>query len=353
MREIVEGENNQSEHYNFQEEKSESEEYPDSKEDIELIYKTPGNSSLDPCPLYSLENLAGRLSGYKQAISLDDLVKVHPEVETGGRVRPRNCTAAEKVAVIIPFRSRFKHLYIMLHNVISLLQRQFVDARIFVIEQAMSTMFNRASLFNIGFLEALKIDKYDCFIFHDVDLVPTNDMNLYRCDENPVHFAAAMDKYRYELPYKQYFGGVVGFTKQQYLKINGNSNLYFGWGGEDDDLYERTINKGFEIARPYLGVGRYDMLRHAHDAGNEDNCLRRILVKFAKQRQDVEGLNTVKYKRKYVKINSHFTWINVHIDMKEVQATAPAFVKKEMMKYSHAKSSACNFSRIARIHDSV
>ena len=49
--------------------------------------------------------------------------------------------------------------------------------------------FNRASLFNIGFIEALKEDDWDCFIFHDVDLVPENDKNVYKCYEFPRHMS--------------------------------------------------------------------------------------------------------------------------------------------------------------------
>lgn len=41
------------------------------------------------------------------------------------------------------------------------------------------------------------------------------------------------------LPYNEYFGGVSMFSHDQFLKINGFSNDYWGYGGEDDDSYLR------------------------------------------------------------------------------------------------------------------
>lgn len=38
------------------------------------------------------------------------------------------------------------------------------------------------------------------------------------------------------LPYKDIFGGVSALTKDQFIKVNGFSNEFWGWGGEDDDM---------------------------------------------------------------------------------------------------------------------
>ena len=39
--------------------------------------------------------------------------------------------------------------------------------------------------------------------------------------------------------YTSYMGGVSMLRKEHFEQINGMSNLYWGWGGEDDDLYAR------------------------------------------------------------------------------------------------------------------
>jgi len=52
-------------------------------------------------------------------------------------------------------------------------------------------------LMNVGYVEALKERTFDCFIFHDVDLLPEDDRNLYTCPEQPRHMSVAVDKFKY------------------------------------------------------------------------------------------------------------------------------------------------------------
>ena len=35
-----------------------------------------------------------------------------------------------------------------------------------------------------GFVEAQKFGDFDCFVFHDVDMIPINMCNLYKCEQD-------------------------------------------------------------------------------------------------------------------------------------------------------------------------
>ena len=40
--------------------------------------------------------------------------------------------------------------------------------------------------------------------------------------------------------YTAYAGGVSAMSNQTFFRINGYPNLYWGWGGEDDDFSARS-----------------------------------------------------------------------------------------------------------------
>ncbi|KAM5194038.1 beta-1,4-galactosyltransferase 1 isoform 2-T2 [Mantella aurantiaca] len=173
------------------------------------------------------------------SVSLDEVSKTNPNVQEGGRYKPKDCKSLQKVALIIPFRKRDEHLKYWLYYLHPILQRQQLDYGIYVINQDGDAIFNRAKLLNIGFIEALKEYDYNCFVFSDVDLIPMDDRNIYKCYNQPRHLSVSMDKFGFGLPYNQYFGGVSALSKDQFQRINGFPNNYWGWGGEDDDIYNR------------------------------------------------------------------------------------------------------------------
>lgn len=76
------------------------------------------------------------------------------------------------------------------------------------------------------------------------------------------------------LPYQKIFGGAVALTEDHFRKTRGFSNRFFGWGGEDDDMYLRLTWANLRIRRPEGGVARYAMLKHGRDTGNEINPAR-------------------------------------------------------------------------------
>jgi len=64
--------------------------------------------------------------------------------------------------------------------------------------QARPEVFNKAMMMNIGFVEANQLEDFDCFIFHDVDMLPEDDRNLYSCSAMPRHVGAYCDKWNYK-----------------------------------------------------------------------------------------------------------------------------------------------------------
>ncbi|XP_063058768.1 beta-1,4-galactosyltransferase 4 [Engraulis encrasicolus] len=258
--------------------------------------KQPPPPQLSPCPEKS-PLLLGAVALAFPSLSLSDVEEENrDQLSPGGQSQPSECLARQTVAVLIPHRNREKHLLHLLHHLHPFLQRQQLHYAIYIIHQAGKAKFNRAKLLNVGYLEALKDRQWDCFIFHDVDLVPENDKNLYTCDpQHPRHLVVARNSTGYRLRYQGYFGGVTAMTREQFSRINGFSNAYWGWGGEDDDLRIRVEIQKMKIVRPPADVARYTMVFHKRDQGNEVNKDRMNLLNRVGQKWRNDGLNSCSY----------------------------------------------------------
>nr|KAG5704979.1 hypothetical protein BaRGS_022821 [Batillaria attramentaria] len=275
--------------------------------------------NLPPCPLIPPDLEGPVVVDKKPPPSFHQLEEELSTVQLGGHQQPDDCVAHQKVAIIVPYRDRRVHLKMFLRHMHPFLSRQQLDYRIFVVELKTGIDFNRAMLFNIGFREALKVDNYTCFIFHDVDLLPEDDRNMYRCAAQPRHMSVAVDKMLYKLPYNTIFGGVSAMTKDQFQDVNGFSNVYFGWGGEDDDMFKRIRHRDWKVLRYTSDVARYKTLGHAKEKPNPGRIK---LLHQSPRRFLTDGLNSLVYTRLEFEERPLYTWVLVEMDKDTVQSAA-------------------------------
>ncbi len=69
----------------------------------------------------------------------------------------------------------------------------------------------------------------------------------------------------YRLAYQELVGGVLNMRTEHFQRVNGYSNLYWGWGAEDDDMAYRWVNINISqllIQSKPLGGGGTPILEH-------------------------------------------------------------------------------------------
>lgn len=241
------------------------------------------------CPLNRIEGSSS--SGSCASDIKDDVHWAVKSDTVGGEWQPKHCTSRFLVAIIVPYRTREEHLRKFMSYIHPFIQKQNIHYKIYLIEQSQQREFNRAKLFNVGFLEAVKEKSFPCFIFHDVDLLPENPKNIYACTKTPRHLSAAIDKFEYKTPYYRNFGGVLSILADQFRLVNGFSNVFYGWGGEDDNFYNRLRSALIKPVRFDHSVSRYCSLPHEPGPPNEG---RHDLLKVSSN-YNLEGLNSTKY----------------------------------------------------------
>ena len=164
-----------------------------------------------------------------------------------------------KVAIVVPVRNRWEHERIF-HAEMLKHQALYPKTKfdMYYVEQTTlgkGVGFNRAMMFNFGLKEALKTN-VDCIVIHDVDRIPVGDVAYERCNR-PTHLAANF------VPYGTFSGAVFSASPEHWKRINGMSNKFWGWGGEDDELYHRWAKAELvPISRPHKSRGHF---RHLQD----------------------------------------------------------------------------------------
>lgn len=228
---------------------------------------------------------------------------------SNGSYVPEYCNTMFSVAILVTYRNRQNQLDVFLTYMHDFLRKQNIHYKIYLIEQQDEKPWNKGVLYNIGAKQAIS-DKFPCLILHDVDLLPLDASNLYACTNEPRHMSASIDKFRYVLTYDWLVGGVLAIKSDQYVAVNGFSNKFEGWGGEDDDFWHRLNNHKLEVIRFPREMSRYTMMSHRQET---KNSLRYNLLSENNRHTTGDGLATLSYHDTRIKDHRLFTLIGVNL----------------------------------------
>jgi hypothetical protein len=234
----------------------------------------------------------------------------------------KNYDTKKKLLIVVPYRNRQNHLNEFIPYITNTVRSQRIENKIVVVEQSPEKFFNRGLLSNIGFNLYQKECDYICI--HDVDIIGENFDYSY--EPIVTHLSARWKNGDYKEFYARCLGGVTLFPKEDFIKINGFSNEYWGWGAEDDDLRLRCDVMYVKVQRKQ---GRFFSLPHdtmqskdrpQKSPGYMENL--RKLNKFIQQNHEKrlqtlknDGLNNVKNYYSVMQIieETNYTFIKTQI----------------------------------------
>jgi GT2 family glycosyltransferase len=223
------------------------------------------------------------------------------------------------LAIIVPYRDREEHLKQFIPYMKNYLSRKELSFDFYDIEQTQGKMWNKGMVYNAGFLIASKENNYKNYCFHDIDLLPVNVD--YSFADVPTHLSSEVEQLGWRYPpiingfeYPDIFGGIILFTKEDYEKINGFSNEYWGWGGEDDDVLLRIRKRGIKESRRIPGVTR--SLKHERNL-NQEQYLKNIEIlnksRTGSKKLEEDGLNNLEYSILRDKSNKDYYMFEIKI----------------------------------------
>ena len=138
-----------------------------------------------------------------------------------------------------------------------LTQRNLPHIFIIAEQEQGSLLFNRGAILNFGFVFSFSMCDY--VVFHDVDYIPLQRMPIpYGFPPQPTHLSTNDHLNDPESS----VGGVFLTQSQHQLLCGGWSNLYWSWGAEDTDMFNRVKLSPLKIVKIPTTIGQYRQLRH-------------------------------------------------------------------------------------------
>ena len=81
-------------------------------------------------------------------------------------------------------------------------------------------------------------------------------------------------------------GGALAISSAQFDQVNGFSNQFYGWGGEDDEFHRRLAQHDIPPIRMEPNTARYVSLKHMKQAAKST-------VDIMKIEPDRDGIKTL------------------------------------------------------------
>jgi hypothetical protein len=188
----------------------------------------------------------------------------------------------EKYRIAIPYRDRKNNLIKITPSLID--KFKDMDVKIQIIEQDNDLPFNLAYLVNIGF-DIFKKEEEDLnwnYIFHPVDCYPIDiDYNIY--DKDIVGLYQT----------NEIWPKAFCFNASSFLRMNGYSNDYWGWGGEDWEPEKKANAFNMKFEKRYVTFDKTEDVSAGNNYTNQINihkCNSKSLEDFIQS-----GLNTISY----------------------------------------------------------
>ena len=115
-----------------------------------------------------------------------------------------------------------------------------------------------------------------------------------------------MDEFRYNLPYPEMTGGALAISSHQFAQVNGFSNQFYGWGGEDDEFHRRLAQHSLPPVRLDPRTARYVSLKHVKQAARSSVDMREI-------QPDRDGIKTINSSIWRIEYKTGHTLLQVYI----------------------------------------
>ena len=247
--------------------------------DVDVMGPTPGCLQSTLSRPYNL-TLTSKMSPERQRDTIS--VESSASISRAGNARPRTFLSHSDVAhqrnserpllcLVVPFRDgcgwHGKDRLVQLDEYLDYMKQWLIDRGhthfLFVVsEQSQAGLFNKGLMFNLGALVAFRAG-CEHLIFHDVDQFPTNPLNDYVYRGTPTHMCTWSSMFeRPDEPMRPHVGGALMMSRDDYIAVNGYSNRYWGWGLEDNDMYQRLYAVFHNVTRLPQAIGSYTAMGH-------------------------------------------------------------------------------------------